>query len=383
MYRKDRAGQHARAAGGGRCRPAGRHPGAAAAGVLGGPGARAPGVGARRAGARLRGARRARPALVERLAAALADLHGAGARRRGRRRISPRTSAAPASPAARPWRPARPNWADDLRAIEAAMYSLERTFGRTLRPCHGDFSPRQLFVAPHAVYMVDLDGMSHRRGGAGRGRASGSGSRRTWARRAGASASASWPRTCSQRGLAALPALPAYEAFSELRRAMTLWRKRPPGLGSRLAARARRGRARLAASAPPPRPPPGLRKGSADGQGQARQEGKQRRKQLEEADVAVRLPGLQAGLAHLRARPLPALAAAERRHPRHDPLGGHRARETVAAQARLRLRAARSAAAAARGLAGPLPGQRAGAAPAAHLRPDRRWWPPPTPSSAT
>jgi len=52
-----------------------------------------------------------------------------------------------------------------------------------------------------------------------------------------------------QSGLAALPALGAYEAFAELRRAMTLWRKRPPGWEDDLERGLGRARARLASSA--------------------------------------------------------------------------------------------------------------------------------------
>jgi hypothetical protein len=50
-------------------------------------------------------------------------------------------------------------------------------------------------------------------------------------------------------GLGALPALPVYEAFAELRRAMTLWRKRPAGWQDGFAHGLQRAAARLAATA--------------------------------------------------------------------------------------------------------------------------------------
>jgi Ser/Thr protein kinase RdoA (MazF antagonist) len=185
-------------------------------------------------------------ALVEQLGAALAELHLSGLdagppadlEAHVRRTCKPGSAALAA---------AVPDLAAALHTLEAAMYSLERSLGRTLRPCHGDFSPRQVFVAPHVVTLVDLDGMSRSDAAldvanfrVGLEAHLGVAGRQLGQRFLAAYLGSS--------GLESLPALPAYEAFSELRRAMILWRKRPPGWETDLHRGLRRGCARLTTS---------------------------------------------------------------------------------------------------------------------------------------
>jgi tRNA A-37 threonylcarbamoyl transferase component Bud32 len=186
------------------------------------------------------------PALVERIGVALAGLHAAaldagpwsGLAEQLRRTCKPGLGALAAD---------RPDCAADLHALETGMYAVERTATRTARPCHGDFSPRQLFVAGPDVYVVDLDGMSASDAAldvacfrVGLEAHLGAGGQELSRCFLSAYLRAS--------GLAALPALPAYEAWSELRRAMILWRKRPPGWESDLRRGLARGRTRLAAA---------------------------------------------------------------------------------------------------------------------------------------
>lgn len=188
-------------------------------------------------------------ALVERLAVALADLHGAA--------LDAGTPADLAAQVRRTCKPGaaalaaeRPAWAADLAAIEAGMCVLERTCARTVRPCHGDFSPRQLFVTDEVITLVDLDGMR-----TGEAALDVAGFRVGLAAHLGEAGRALGDRFLGAylgaSGLPALPALGAYEVFGELRRAMTLWRKRPPGWEVELQRGLERGRARLAVEAGP------------------------------------------------------------------------------------------------------------------------------------
>jgi aminoglycoside phosphotransferase family enzyme len=128
--------------------------------------------------------------------------------------------------------------------LEGAIYAREARLARALRPCHGDFSPRQVFVQESGVYLVDLDGLSQsdpafdvasfrvgleaHLGEAGR-----------------ALADRFLAAYLEQSGLAELPTLPHQEAFCDLRRALIAWRKRPENWQSELRICLERGRARL------------------------------------------------------------------------------------------------------------------------------------------
>lgn len=185
-----------------------------------------------------------RIALVERLGAALAALHAAP--------VTIERQADLAAHLRRTCGDGPAAWSDLPAAtrrrgidLQTAMLAREARLARTLRPCHGDFSPRQIFVHPSRVSFVDVDGFclgdpaldvasfriglqAHLEDG-GEALAD-----RFLAAYHGASADA-------------LASLDVYEAFHWLRRAVVLWRKRPNEWESRLERSLERGIARLSA----------------------------------------------------------------------------------------------------------------------------------------
>src|SRR5262249_2415200 len=137
----------------------------------------------------------------------------------------------------------RPELGAAARTLLEAVLRRDRAGRGAAVTAHGDFGPAQLFVDGDAGYLVDLDrlcrthpaldvanfrvGLAAPLVAAGRGR----GERFTAASRA--------------RGGAALAALAVHEAFCDLRRAIVLWRKRPPDWERDCRAALERGRARL------------------------------------------------------------------------------------------------------------------------------------------
>jgi len=166
-----------------------------------------------------------RPELAARLGGALADLHASPVR------LGPLADVAAhlrrtCHPGLGALGDAFPHLGAVLLRVEREMYAREAALAQSLRPCHGDFSPHQIFMDGERVYLVDVDGLCHsdpafdvanfrvglqaHLGGAAAPLA---------ARFLGA--------YLERRGLEALPGLPHYEALGHLRRAMILWRKRP------------------------------------------------------------------------------------------------------------------------------------------------------------
>lgn len=130
-------------------------------------------------------------------------------------------------------------------ALAADLVAADRRLARTLRPCHGDFSPRQVFVQGPRVWLVDLDGLCQAPPAldvanfrVGLEAHLGEAGRELAGRFLAAYAARSG-------GPAEPPGLAVYEAFGWLRRAMILWRKRPPAWQQELGSCLERGRARL------------------------------------------------------------------------------------------------------------------------------------------
>lgn len=182
-------------------------------------------------------------ALVERLAAALAALHAAPLATERRSDLAAhvrRTCGAGLDSLGAEW----PQMAAMAYELEGAIYARETRMACNLRPCHGDFAPRQVFVAAQHVYLVDLDGLSlsdpafdvasfrvgleAHLGEIGR-----------------ELADRFLAVYLASRGLDALPTLTHHEAFCDLRRALIAWRKRPPNWEGELRICLERGRARL------------------------------------------------------------------------------------------------------------------------------------------
>jgi aminoglycoside phosphotransferase (APT) family kinase protein len=175
-----------------------------------------------------------------RLGAALADLHA-----------TPLACAPDADLAAHERRTCHPGaamlaaeWPElgaDVDAIRAALRATAPA--ATLVTSHGDPGPRAAFAAGRLTWLVDLDGVCRtdpafdvatvrvglevHRGEAGHDLA------------------AAFLAAYRDRGGPALPALRVHEAFCDLRRAMILWRKRPPGWNDDLRRCLARGRERL------------------------------------------------------------------------------------------------------------------------------------------
>ncbi len=183
------------------------------------------------------------PGLAERLGRALATLHAthvpaarhADLEAQMRRTCHPGIEALAA---------ALPELAPRLRALVAAIFARDSQVAASPVTSHGDFAPTQLFVDAGTVYVLDLDGLcvadraldvANFRVGleahlGDAGRALGDRFLAAYA---------------AQSGTGELPALPHYEAFCYVRRAMILWRKQPLGWRQDLALCLERGTARL------------------------------------------------------------------------------------------------------------------------------------------
>jgi hypothetical protein len=87
----------------------------------------------------------AEAALVERLGAALAELHAATVGRRHSDLAAHvrRTCGAGLESLGADW----PQMAAMAYELEGAIYARDARLAHTLRPCHGDYAPRQMFVA--------------------------------------------------------------------------------------------------------------------------------------------------------------------------------------------------------------------------------------------
>ncbi len=172
-----------------------------------------------------------RAALVERLGAALAALHTAPvAIERQADLAAHMRRTCGEGPAA--WLDLSPATRREGIALQTAMLARETFLARTLRPCHGDFSPRQIFVHPSRVSFVDVDGLCL-----------GDPALDVASFRVGLQAHVEdGGLALADRFLAAYRAaagdpvagLDVYEAFNWLRRAVMLWRKRPAGWESQL-----------------------------------------------------------------------------------------------------------------------------------------------------
>jgi aminoglycoside phosphotransferase (APT) family kinase protein len=175
-----------------------------------------------------------------RLGAALADLHA-----------TPLAAAPAADLAAHERRTCHPGPAAlaaecpdlgaDIAAIRAALHALPPPSPPVTT--HGDLGPRAAFASGAETWLVDLDGVCRsdpafdvatvrvglevHRGAAGHDLGD------------------AFLAAYRQHGGPALPALHVHEAFCDLRRAMILWRKRPPGWNDDLRRGLARGRARL------------------------------------------------------------------------------------------------------------------------------------------
>jgi aminoglycoside phosphotransferase len=183
------------------------------------------------------------PGLAERLGHALATLHATHvpAARRADLEAQVRRTCHPGIEALAA---AQPEEGPRLQALMAAIFARDAQVAPSLVTSHGDFAPTQLFVDADTVYLLDLDGLciadraldlanfrvglEVHLGDAGRGL----GDRFLAAYTA-------------HSGAAPSPALPHYEAFCHVRRAMILWRKQPAGWRQELALCLGRGAARL------------------------------------------------------------------------------------------------------------------------------------------
>lgn len=185
----------------------------------------------------------ASPELVERLGESLADLHAVDLPRlpeadfasHVRRTCHPGLEVLATDPAVA---------AGDLFAVQTALFEREAGLARTVRTCHGDFSPRQIFDDGCAIYVVDLDGL-----GRSHPALDVANFRVGLEVHLGATGLDLGGRFLSaylrRAALPALQGLEVYEAFGYLRRAMIAWRKRPPGWEAHLAACVERGHDRL------------------------------------------------------------------------------------------------------------------------------------------
>ena len=125
-------------------------------------------------------------------------------------------------------REALPHLASQLTEVEARMLARESSTPVDKVLCHGDFGPGQVLLTAEQVSLVDLDGMSH--GDAALDVANFMVGLRVHAGIAGAGlAERFYQRYLRRRSIAVLAGLPHYEAFTYLRRAMILLRKRPSG----------------------------------------------------------------------------------------------------------------------------------------------------------
>jgi len=172
-----------------------------------------------------------RGALVERLGAALAALHtSAVAIERQADLAAHLRRTCGGGPAA---------WSDLSSAtrrrgiaLQTAMLAREAVLARTLRPCHGDFSPRQIFVHPSRVSFVDVDGLCL--GDPSLDVASFRVGLQAHVEDGGAALADRFLAAYHAAAGDAVAGLDVYEAFHWLRRAVVLWRKRPVDWESQL-----------------------------------------------------------------------------------------------------------------------------------------------------
>jgi aminoglycoside phosphotransferase (APT) family kinase protein len=106
------------------------------------------------------------------------------------------------------------------------MLQRDAAMARVVRPCHGDFSPRQIFVHADVVTLVDVDGLSL--GDPALDVASFRVGLQAHLERDGAALAGRFLAAYAAAGGPALARLDVYEAFAWLRRAVIAWRKRPP-----------------------------------------------------------------------------------------------------------------------------------------------------------
>jgi aminoglycoside phosphotransferase (APT) family kinase protein len=186
--------------------------------------------------------------LLERLGAALADLHAApvaiGAETDLERHMQRTCHPGPQALAAE-----LPEMARAAAILAAELLAADQRLARTLRPCHGDFSPRQVFVHGPRVWLVDLDGFC--RAAPALDVANFRVGLEAHLGEAGAVLGDRFLAAYRARsgGPAHLPGLGVYEALGWLRRAVILWRKRPPGWQQDIALVLERGRAKLTGAA--------------------------------------------------------------------------------------------------------------------------------------
>jgi aminoglycoside phosphotransferase (APT) family kinase protein len=166
-----------------------------------------------------------RAALVERLGAALATFHRAP--------IAVERHADLAAHLRRTCGDGPGEWTDvaastaaRARRLQAAMLQRDAAMARVVRPCHGDFSPRQIFVHADVVTLVDVDGLSL--GDPALDVANFRVGLRAYLERDGAVLADRFLAAYAAAGGPALARLDVYEAFAWLRRAVIAWRKRPP-----------------------------------------------------------------------------------------------------------------------------------------------------------
>jgi hypothetical protein len=136
-----------------------------------------------------------------------------------------------------------PQHAAAARRLEAELYAAEARLAPEARPCHGDFSPRQLFAAADSVWLVDVDGLCSSHPGFDV-----AGFRvglQAHLGPAGPSAAARFLDGYTA-GRPAPAGLALFEAFAWLRRAVIVWRKRPPNWDESLGVCLARGRELLA-----------------------------------------------------------------------------------------------------------------------------------------
>jgi aminoglycoside phosphotransferase (APT) family kinase protein len=166
-------------------------------------------------------------ALLDRMAIALADLHGAPVEVGRQTNLADhvRRTCHPGLPALRE---ALPHLGATLRDIETAMLAREAAIPLDRVLIHGDFGPGQVLWTPEQLSIVDLDGLSH--GDAALDVANFVVGLRVHAGLAGRGLAQRFSERYQQRrGCRALPGLPHYQALAYVRRAMILLRKRPVG----------------------------------------------------------------------------------------------------------------------------------------------------------
>jgi tRNA A-37 threonylcarbamoyl transferase component Bud32 len=181
--------------------------------------------------------------LVERLGAALGELHAAeisGLTHTGLAAHVRRTCRTGLESLGADW----PQMAAVAHELEGAIYARDACLAHALRPSHGDYAPRQLFTDAAHVYLVDLDGLALSDPAldvanfrVGLEAHLGDAGKELGDRFLGT--------YLERRGIGALPGLTHYEAFCDLRRALIVWRKRPPNWEADLRRSLERGRARL------------------------------------------------------------------------------------------------------------------------------------------